>query len=249
MAGYGWWERVIRSFSPRVCAPCQHFRYWVVYTDAATSPPPIVRIALQWGVRKSHPVQQLSWSVPTVWQYLFRSTCLISGIGILALVAFLEESDASLAGCSIWIYMGRNNSLSAMTRCDSNKAAISVLVARACELIRRHHILAWFSRVPSKLNPAGLSTREKASIRMPIEKRIFCPAGNFSAVSEGRGTTPWAERMSSIRHEQGETPPLFEKEIVMAPWPFVPLVFFSFCATSVTSFSERLVWTFRSFGR
>ena len=140
--------------------------------------PRLCAVRLKGGVRKAHLVQQLSSSVPTVWPYLFRSTCLISGLEIMALVAFLEESDAALAVCCIWIYMGSNNSLSAMTRGDSNTAAIAVLVSRAWGLIRRRQIRDWFSRIPSELNPADLPTRVK---RIPFG----CPSERgFSLLPE-----------------------------------------------------------------
>ena len=63
---------------------------------------------------------------------------------LLALVAFLEDEADGLAGCLIWFYMGSNNSLSAVTRGDSNTAAIAYLVSRAWELIHRFQIKAWF---------------------------------------------------------------------------------------------------------
>ena len=46
-----------------------------------------------------------------------------------------------------------------MKRGDSNAAVCAALVALAWELIQRHHIQAWCSRVPCKLNPADLPTR------------------------------------------------------------------------------------------
>ena len=161
LAVFQWWERVIRSFSPRICTPCKEFCDWIVYTDAATSPPRLCALRFAGNTRPTRLIQQLSSSAPTVWQYLFRKTCLIFGLELLALVAFLEESAVNLAGCSIWFYMDSNNSLSAMTRGDSNTAVIAVLVSRAWELIQRFQIRAWFSRVPSKLNPADLPTRGK----------------------------------------------------------------------------------------
>ena len=63
-----------------------------------------------------------------------------------------------------------------MTRGDSNKAAIAVLVARARELIQRRAIIAWFSRAPSELNPADLPTRDR---KLPYKSAA---SGPFSAV-------------------------------------------------------------------
>ena len=85
---------------------------------------------------------------------------------LLALVAFLEDEADGLAGCLIWFYMGSNNSLSAVTRGDSNTAAIAYLVSRAWELIHRFQIKARFSRVPSRLNTDDLPTRGK---RLPFK--------------------------------------------------------------------------------
>ena len=105
--------------------------------------------------------------------YHFRSTCLISGLEFPAYVAFLEDEAVGLAACSILFYMGVDNSQSAMTRGDSNTAAISDSVARAVELIQRYHIMDCFSMVPSKLNPADSPTRGKALPFRPARRRGF----------------------------------------------------------------------------
>ena len=149
----------MRSLSHRICRPCAQLFDWIVYTDAATTPPRICALRFRGSESTPSLAPQLSSAVPTVWAYRFRSTCPIFGLGLLAMVAFLEDEASELAGCSLWIYMGNNNSLSAMTRGDSNTDAIAVLVARAWELIQRPDIRAWFSRVPPKLNPADGPTR------------------------------------------------------------------------------------------
>ena len=160
LAVFGWWESVIRSFSRGYASHVSTFSTGL-YIPMPPLPPPPRLCALRFigDVRETQPVHQLSSSVPTVWSYLFRSTCLIFGLGILALVAFLEETAAAMEGSYIWFYMDSNNSLSAMTRGDSNTDVIATLVSRAWELIQRHHIRARFSRVPSELNPADLPTR------------------------------------------------------------------------------------------
>ena len=61
-------------------------------------------------------VSLLSAVAPAVWVYHFRSTCLVFGLGMMGLVAFLEDEAPELAGCFIMFYMDSNNSLSAMTR-------------------------------------------------------------------------------------------------------------------------------------
>ena len=143
-------------------------------------PPRLCSLRFTGDTRETRLVQQLSSSAPTVWQYLFRKTCLIFGMELLALVAFLEESAASLTGGSIWFYMDSNNSLSAMTRGDSNTAVIAVLVGRSCELIQRFQIRAWFPRVPSKLNTADLPTRGKKLPFRNGNNRPFTHLANLS---------------------------------------------------------------------
>ena len=158
---FGWWGRAIRSFSPTICRPCAQPCDWLVYTDAATTPPRLCALRFRGGTRTPNLVACSSMDAPSVWLYHFRETCLIFGLGLLALVDFLEDEADGLDGCSIWFYMGSNNSLSAMTRGDSNTASIAILVSRDSESIQRFQINAWFSRVPSKLNPADLPTRGK----------------------------------------------------------------------------------------
>lgn len=95
--------------------------------------PQLPRIcALQFDGRRRSPSLkvQIDSSAPSIWTYVFRNTRLIFGIGAIALVPYLEEQGPALAGCSLWIYMGSNIALAAMTRGDSNTAAIAALVAR-----------------------------------------------------------------------------------------------------------------------
>ena len=118
-------------------APCAQKCAWLVYTDAGASHLYLCALRFKGTADEPRLVSQLASAAPAVWAYHFRSTCLIFSLELLYLVAFLEDEAPGLAGCSIWFYMGRNNSLSAMTRGNSNTAVIAVLVARAWELIHR----------------------------------------------------------------------------------------------------------------
>ena len=149
---------------------------WLLYTDAATNPPCIC--ALLFDPRKAVAgldTQRVAYVRP--WTQLFKQTCLIFGLGLLALAAFVEDHGPRLAGKSIWIYMDNNNCLSAMTRGDSNTEAIAILVGRIWGTLQRYHISAWFSRIPSKLNPADLPTRNK---RLPFSA---LKKGSFNSLS------------------------------------------------------------------
>ena len=204
-AAFQWWERATRSLSPRICAPCSQFRDWVVYTDAATSPPRLCSLRFTGDTRETRLVQQLSSSAPTVWQYLFRKTCPIFGLELLALVEFFEESAARITGGSIWFYMDSNNSLSAITRGDSNTAVIAVMVGRSWRLIQRFQIRAWFSRVPTKLNPADLPTRGKNPPLPEWEQKAFhAPSEPFPTVSTGGRAIKWNGWTQDYRPKNGQ---------------------------------------------
>ena len=170
-AVFSWWERAIRSLTPRVCRPCSHSCDWIVYTDSATSPPHICALCFHGKSETPRLSAELSMEVDPSWVYHFRPTCLIFGLELIALVSFLDDAAEKLVGCSIWFYMDSNNSRSAVTRGDSNTATIAVLASRAWEIIRRFHIKALFSRVPSKLNPSDLPTRGK---RLPFISAMNC---------------------------------------------------------------------------
>ena len=58
------------------------------------------------------------------WPYLFRKTCLIYGMELLASVLFFEGRYDARASC--WIYIDYNNFLSAHVGGDSYTGAISV---------------------------------------------------------------------------------------------------------------------------
>ena len=59
------------------------------------------------------------------------------------------------------LHVGGIKFLSAITRGDSNTDVIDVLVVRVWELNQRYIIWACLTRVPAKLNPPDLPTREK----------------------------------------------------------------------------------------
>ena len=104
---------------------------------------------------------------------LFKHTCLIFGLELLALAAFVEDYGPRLDGQPIWIYMDNSNCLSAMTRGDSNTEAIAILVGRIWGALQRYHISAWFSRVAPKQNPADLPTRAETTPFPAFKKLSF----------------------------------------------------------------------------
>ena len=191
-------------FNPRICRPCAHRRNWLAYTDSATSHPRICALRFRGSDSTPHQAAQHSTAVPTVWLYQFRQTCLIFGLELLTLVAFLQDEAAGLAGCSIWVYMDGNNSLSAMTRGDSNMASIASLVARAWELIQRHHLRAWCSRVPLKLNPADLPTRGQMLPYKPARQSRFARLARLYRLCRAEARVPApppreAQRRTDVR--------------------------------------------------
>ena len=151
---------LIRAFSPRISRPLSDEYDWLIYTDAATNPPCLCALIfnpMTAAVRLD--AQLVAFARP--WTSLFKDTCLISGLEHLALTAFFEDMGPMLEGESIRIYMDSNNFLSAVTRDASNTVAIAIPVGRLRATLKRHRIYAWFSRVPSKHNPADLPTRNR----------------------------------------------------------------------------------------
>ena len=90
MASFTRRRSAISSFNPRIFRPCSSRCGWVSYTDAATNPPRICD--RQSDGMYGRPVLELKMSspVPAAWISHFKSTCLIFGSELLALVAFLE---------------------------------------------------------------------------------------------------------------------------------------------------------------
>ena len=157
-----WWYDIISAMSPRWVTTRPTRVPWIAYTDAATNPPKIC--ALLFEGTASSPLLSGCWTddVPRQWVQLFHRTALIFGLELLALVAFFEQAAPDLADQCIWVYVDNNNVLAAISRGDSNTDVIAVLVARLWKTLHKFSICAWFSRVPSKLNPADLPTRGKA---------------------------------------------------------------------------------------
>ena len=161
LSAFSFRGRVARPIPPRVCRPCSHFSERAIYTVATTSPAHICAHRFSGATERPRIAQQLSAAVPTEWAYLCRSTCLISGMELMALVPNLADSPAGIAGCSVWFYMDSNNYLSATTKAGSGEAFISAPVSRACELIMRFQIRDWFTWGTYKLNPSDLPTRSR----------------------------------------------------------------------------------------
>ena len=115
-AVFSWCGKVIRFYPRLVFRPCAHFCDWMVYTDAATSHPRIFDLRFRGNTEAPRLTSLLSTAVDSSRAYHFRATCLIFGMELRPMAAFLEDEAASLPGCSIWFYMDSNNSLSAMTR-------------------------------------------------------------------------------------------------------------------------------------
>ena len=178
MAVFGWRERIIRSFPTALAARAHGFATGSYTQTHSPSPPSLCALRFQWAIRKPRLAQLLSSAAPSPWLLLFQSTCLICGLELIALVAFLEEPAASLVGFPIWFYMDSSNSLAAITRGGSNTAAIAVPAARVWELARRFHIRAWFARVPSDLNPAALPSRDR---HLPFSAG---PNGKFRSLTQ-----------------------------------------------------------------
>lgn len=155
-----WWHDIIIAFSPRICRPLSTKFDWLIYTDAASNPPNICALLFDPKTGKAK-LDTIKTAFVRPWAHVFKKTCLIFGLELLALTACMEDWAPFLAGRSIWVYMDNNNCLSAVTRGDSNAEAIAVLVSRLWDTLQRHHIAAWFSRVPSKLNPADFPTRDR----------------------------------------------------------------------------------------
>ena len=177
---FRWWKEVIEDCTPRVATPRPRRPHWIVYTDAATTPPMLCALLFHGG--RSTPVLHTACSAraPAIWPYFSRPTALIYGLEMLALVLFFEDYAAFLRDSCCWVYLGNNNCLAALVRGDSNAGIIAVLVARFWLLIQRFNICVWLPRVHSDLNPADLPTRGKT---LPSRSRFRKGFSSFRPLS------------------------------------------------------------------
>ena len=166
--------RAISDFTPRLDIPRPRHPDWLIYTDAATDPPPLCALLFE-GRRPTPRLRALcaSTRVPATWQYLFRLTSLIYGLELLAIVLFMEDWVPFLQGRSCWIYLDNNNCLAVLVRGDSDTDAIAALVARFWHLAQLRNICVWFSRARSNINPADLPTRGRILPCVPRRKYGF----------------------------------------------------------------------------
>ena len=174
------WKEVIEECAPRISIPRPRRPRWIIYTDAAATPPMLCALLFRGG--RSSPVLHTACEAraPTIWSYFFRFAALIYGLELLALVLFFEDHAAFLKGSCCWVYMGNNNCLASLVRGDSNTGIIAILVARFWQLVQRFDICVWFPRVHSDLNPADLPTRGK---KLPSRPRITKGFSSFRPLS------------------------------------------------------------------
>lgn len=98
-------------------------------------------------------------TLPTTWDYLFRSTARILGLEMIAALASIEDFSPRHPNSCLWLYVDNNNALSALARGDSPTDIIAITVDRVWEILTRYNIHARFPRVRSKLNPSDLPSR------------------------------------------------------------------------------------------
>ena len=155
-------------FLPEYASPLYKRNDWLVYTDAASTPPCLFSLLSDPLSDVINPDNLLVASARHR-SFLFKDTCLIFFLELLAMTAFFVDLGPRMAGESIWIYMD-NNFLSAVTGGDSNTETIAILVGRMWGTLQRYRIFAWFPSVPSKLNPADRPARGRKSPCTPRRK-------------------------------------------------------------------------------
>ena len=106
-------------------------------------------------------------NVPKVWVEAFRRTNLIYGLELSPLLGFVFMNMALLANRTVNIYIDNNNALAALIRGDSNTVIVADMAAVFWRALVALGIDVRLGRVGSKLNIAGIPTRDKP--RLPYQ--------------------------------------------------------------------------------
>ena len=120
----------LRPLTPRIATPEHESAGLILYTDAATptntssavlsEPSTFLRL-------RKVPIAQTATS-PLEWHAAFGETTIIYGVEMLAVVAFICDRGASMAGKSVSVYVDNNCALSALVKGAAKSDVLSNLV-------------------------------------------------------------------------------------------------------------------------
>lgn len=108
-ATFIWRSSAVAGFIPRTAKPKPPKAVWLIYTDAASTPPRLRGLLFKGNSDRPDIRALCSDSMEVAWSYLFRYTNLIFGVELLSIVLFLEEWGPILRGRCCRACLGRNN--------------------------------------------------------------------------------------------------------------------------------------------
>ena len=156
-----WWEGVLRPHTDRSVATFKTEPDMIIYTDAAAET--MIMEGLVFA-RSSFPKEGTILEGRTLvadqsWVDIFIKTTLIYGLELLAVVQIAADRSVPLGDKSITFYVGNNNALIALTKADSKREIIMVLIRLFWAIVARRRITPWFERVDSDYNISDIPTR------------------------------------------------------------------------------------------
>ena len=117
-------------------------------------------------------------NAPTFWRKRFNSKNVISGLEMLAPLAFIWINRMKLKGSSINLYIDNNNVLTSLVRGDSGTDLIVSMIAMFWRVAEAHSIDIWLGPVAPNQKPSDLPTRA-APIAFKVDERV-----RFSQLSQ-----------------------------------------------------------------
>ena len=178
-----WRSVAILNLTPRITRTRPPQTDLIIYTDAATTTQIIAAVLIDprsfRAALKTSAV--LSSRVGPRWKKLSNDTCEIYGLEMLAIFAILFGPLSDLTGLNIVFFASNDNSLEAPVSNAPGPPAIAAMTQLIWYRIADLNAAAWFERVASTKNIAGLPTKLR---QMPFSPRQIA---NFQCVRRACG--------------------------------------------------------------
>ena len=162
-----WWKNALKSVHARIVTRRPAYPKFIIYTDASWSEKKGGLLAALLFDRNSGTLlEALSSPAPKELIDLFRSSSIIYGLELFALVASFVVWQDRLSGFQVTAFVDNDPSSNGVVKGSAQYPIAQNFIRRFWQLMLIRSISVWIERVPSPLNWADMPTR---SVDLPLK--------------------------------------------------------------------------------